>query len=461
MECTSTNRKAKPMTSEMQQPKSLDDTIREAAEKDPQAALEIALAGNQRLTSEIERLNLEQRSLADVTVEADGFHAANLAAIYRLGKLYAGSNMVPEDYRNKPNDCAIVCQMAVRWHLDPFQVFSQVYFVHGKPGLEAKLMVTLLNKSGALTGRLRYRFEGDGGNGPDNLDFGCRAVGTDAVSGEEVVGPKVDWRMVKAEGWLSKKGSKWQSMPEVMFHYRAAALFCRLHYPDIMMGLSTTDELQDIGKSRVTTRGEMPKAITTETEMPMIDLTTAEVKPEPSRDEKEAPKKTEHDRKKEAAEAIAQKKKAAKPDQEDKPKGILPDKEPETPVRTTGELCRDILAELEGSDGMTGEELAELLGEEPPKIVVSLTELYRADAVQSWSVDDSPIRYVIPKAAVDLEPADVFDLMNGAETVADLRGIRKSAYANEPDGGERDKIRACFRENEARIKGASQEGGSL
>ena len=52
--------------------------------------------------------------------------------------------------------------------------------------------------------------------------------------------------MVKAEKWLQKNGSKWQTMPELMFHYRAASFFGRLYAPDILKGMHTIEENLDI-----------------------------------------------------------------------------------------------------------------------------------------------------------------------------------------------------------------------
>ena len=52
--------------------------------------------------------------------------------------------------------------------------------------------------------------------------------------------------MVKAEGWDSKTGSKWKTMPEQMFKYRAAAFWQRAYAPEISMGLQTAEEAIDI-----------------------------------------------------------------------------------------------------------------------------------------------------------------------------------------------------------------------
>jgi hypothetical protein len=52
--------------------------------------------------------------------------------------------------------------------------------------------------------------------------------------------------MAKNEGWSTKSGSKWKTMPELMLRYRAAAFLIRTTAPEIGLGLYTTDELKDI-----------------------------------------------------------------------------------------------------------------------------------------------------------------------------------------------------------------------
>lgn len=40
-------------------------------------------------------------------------------------------------------------------------------------------------------------------------------------------GATIDWALVKAEGWDAKSDSKWKSIPEQMFIYRAASFWGR------------------------------------------------------------------------------------------------------------------------------------------------------------------------------------------------------------------------------------------
>ena len=58
--------------------------------------------------------------------------------------------------------------------------------------------------------------------------------------------------MAKQEGWYSKKDkkgqemSKWQSIPEQMLAYRAAAFFARVYIPNSLMGVYVEGEPEDI-----------------------------------------------------------------------------------------------------------------------------------------------------------------------------------------------------------------------
>jgi len=67
-----------------------------------------------------------------------------------------------------------------------------------------------------------------------------------------IKGPTVTLEMAQTEGWATKAGSKWKTMPELMLRYRAAAFFGRLYAPEILMGMQTVEESADIGSTQET-----------------------------------------------------------------------------------------------------------------------------------------------------------------------------------------------------------------
>jgi hypothetical protein len=166
--------------------------------------------------------------------------------LWRVANMYASSSMVPDHYRGKPGNCAIAVQMAIRMNVDPFMFMQKTYCIQGKPGMEAQLAIALVNTRGPFTGPIQWRFSGDG------KTRSCTAFATHKQTGE-ICEATVDWAMAEAEGWSRKNGSKWLTMPRQMFMYRSAAFLARLYCPEVLMGMATVEELEDIPKHVETT----------------------------------------------------------------------------------------------------------------------------------------------------------------------------------------------------------------
>jgi len=87
------------------------------------------------------------------------------------------------------------------------------------------------------TDDMLYSFEA-----PSMSDF---FMACELAKGDKLEGPRVTMQMAKDEGWISKSGSKWKTMPDLMIRYRAASFWGRLYVPDIMMGMHTVEEVED------------------------------------------------------------------------------------------------------------------------------------------------------------------------------------------------------------------------
>jgi hypothetical protein len=176
----------------------------------------------------------------------------NFEAAQRMAKLLMASSIVPQQYQNNLANCTVALEMANRMGASPLLVMQNLYIVHGNPGWSSKFLIATLNACGKFS-PLRYREFGEEGTD----DWGCYAYAIDKMTGEELQGPKVTIGMAKKEGWFSKTGSKWQTMPQLMLHYRAAAFFQRTYAPEISMGLMTSEEIQDIDGMETPTRSRV------------------------------------------------------------------------------------------------------------------------------------------------------------------------------------------------------------
>lgn len=156
----------------------------------------------------------------------------------RVCKMLASSNLVPSQFQGNIANTMIALELANRTNTSPFMVMQNLYVVHGRPGFSATYIISAINACGRFS-PLRFDLDGEGD------DRGCTAWVIEKATGDRLEGSRVTIKMAKAEGWFGKQGSKWQTMPDQMLRYRAAAFFGRLYAPDILMGMQTKEELYD------------------------------------------------------------------------------------------------------------------------------------------------------------------------------------------------------------------------
>ena len=253
----------------------------------------------------------------------------------RVARVFAESDLVPKHFQGKIANCVIALNYAQRMGLDPFMVFQNLYIVYGRPGLESKLVIALINQSGKYSTPLQFDFEGSGD------DYGCTAHATDAKSKKEVFGPKITWKIVKGEKWDTKDGSKWKTMPEVMFRYRAASWFCNVNCPEVKLGMPTVEELHDVVDLEKTSNGSYDMA--TEKTAEKLEalkerLGAGPDSPLPPLPAEDKPKRTRRTKAEIEAEREAQAPESAPPAEGTDPQGPEPDPEADELAAIRSEL---------------------------------------------------------------------------------------------------------------------------
>lgn len=186
----------------------------------------------------------------------------------RIAKPLSESNFVPAAYKGNIGDCIIAVEIACRLQILPLTVMQNLCVVKGNPTWKAKFLIGCVNTCGRYT-TLDYRFTIDGKVGevsyktwvkhdgkntevlkpfehPELDNVVCVAYAVEKATGRELVSPPVSIRMAVGEGWYSKDGSKWPTMPELMLRYRAASYWVSTFAPEMAMGFRTTEEAQDV-----------------------------------------------------------------------------------------------------------------------------------------------------------------------------------------------------------------------
>lgn len=211
----------------------------------------------------------------------------------RIGNMLSQSTLVPEQYRatiavktgkkdengnpiyeyhNNPNglsNCIIALNMANRIGADPLMVMQNLYLIEGRPAWSSQFILASLNSCGRFSA-LRFDIEdlgdleveyteyewtktidGKSKKKPVNKkitirNLTCVAWATERETGERIESSKISVEMAVKEGWYQKNGSKWQTMPEQMLRYRSASFFGRVYAPEILMGLRSVEEENEI-----------------------------------------------------------------------------------------------------------------------------------------------------------------------------------------------------------------------
>lgn len=181
----------------------------------------------------------------------------------RMAKALSASSLVPADYQGNTANTLIALEMSQRTGSSPMAVMQNLHIIHGRPSWSSQFVIAALNSCGRFS-PLRYRVEDlgqtdakiDEWTGPKGQrtkssriikvdDKRCVAWCYDKATGDVLEGPPVTIGMAVSEGWYTKDGSKWVTMPDLMLRYRAAKFFGNLYAPDVLMGMHTADEVED------------------------------------------------------------------------------------------------------------------------------------------------------------------------------------------------------------------------
>lgn len=208
--------------------------------------------------------------------------------LLRVANMLSSSTMVPVAYRKNKEikeygqvvdwednpaalaNCAVALNMAHRMNADPLMIMQNLHIIEGRPSWSTPFIIASINSCGRYNS-LDYELSEPGE--PVVVDYvavewiapqgstkkkatdvakkvtvrhqTCKAFTTEKATGKRLESPLISIQMAIDEGWITKRGSKWQTMPELMLRYRCASFFGRLYAPELLMGLQSTEEVED------------------------------------------------------------------------------------------------------------------------------------------------------------------------------------------------------------------------
>ena len=158
---------------------------------------------------------------------------------WKMAEQLATSDIIPDTYKNKPQNVIIALGLANQMGMDAFTVMQNLAIIKGKTSWSGSFCKTLIERTGKYR-NLELNYVGE--KGKDS--YGCYLSAERVSDGKIVNGPTVTMGMAKAEGWTSNK--KWTNLTDLMLGYRCQSFFCRLYTPEAMNGIYTSEEIEDI-----------------------------------------------------------------------------------------------------------------------------------------------------------------------------------------------------------------------
>ena len=213
---------------------------------------------------------IQAKQNAEFALTPVGQTIKQFEVMQRMAKMYTESTIVPEAYKGNTGNCVIAIDMAIRMNANPLMIMQNLYVIKGNPSWSSKFLISTINMSGRYSalkyrkrvlgkvGKIKYNEtvwdsvnrrntivvkEFDGTN-IDNIE--CVAYATELATGETLESDPVTIETAIREGWYTKAGSKWVTMPSLMLTYRAAAFWQRMYCPEISMGFLTKEEMDDV-----------------------------------------------------------------------------------------------------------------------------------------------------------------------------------------------------------------------
>ena len=143
---------------------------------------------------------------------------------------------LPSGYKGREGNVLLAYEYSQRKGLPLLHVIQNMHFIQGSPSWKAEYQRAMLNRSGYIIPPMRYKWNDD--------HTACRAVVTLKSDGSTLESPEVSLEMADKDGW--SKNPKWRTIPEVMLMNRATTFLIRYYFPDVLDGIMSTDEVEDI-----------------------------------------------------------------------------------------------------------------------------------------------------------------------------------------------------------------------
>lgn len=214
-------------------------------------------------------------------------HGDMFDRVLRTAELMSiGRATIPKHLQGNAGDCAAVIMQAMQWNMSPFAVAQKTHLINGVLGYEAQLVNAAIISLAPTKDRLNFEWFGNWEaiigqfkeiesktkKDDDGHPKKYRVPAWD-ISAERGLGVKV-WATLKGESTQreltllmtqarTRNSTLWTDDPKQQLAYLAIKRWARLYCPDVILGVYTPDELQEIEEREINPPSPAPAAAPT------------------------------------------------------------------------------------------------------------------------------------------------------------------------------------------------------
>ena len=169
--------------------------------------------------------------------------------MWDMANALSRSTIIPKAFQGQAANCFVALDMAQRMGASPMEIMQNIYVVHGTPGFSAKYAIAMANRSGVFKGPICFEQSGSGAS----LSVTAYAIVRDTGQRVEFT---CDMAMAKSEKWDSNPKYK-SGLASLMLKYRAATLLIRTTCPEVLLGMQTAEEVEDVRAAQAVTPAKL------------------------------------------------------------------------------------------------------------------------------------------------------------------------------------------------------------
>lgn len=176
----------------------------------------------------------EEKEMGNEIVKTGQFSLAptTFAEAERFAAILAKSSFVPKDYAGNPGNILAALQMGQELGLPPIQALQNIAVIGGRPSVFGDAALAIVTTSPSF-------------EAIEETDDGTTATCTIKRKGRPAITRKFSMDDAKRAGLLNKQGP-WTTYPARMRQMRARSFAMRDLFPDVLKGMITREEAQDI-----------------------------------------------------------------------------------------------------------------------------------------------------------------------------------------------------------------------